>query len=74
MPRINVKCKNCGNEYLAGDFLPVSKSKCPKCKNVGAVKTMVTFGGGSMCFKCNKLHTSGTKKCPICNGELCPQR
>ena len=30
MPRIKVKCKRCGHEYSAGDFLPPSKSTCPK--------------------------------------------
>jgi len=35
MPRINVRCKKCGKEFMVGDFLPPSKKKCPKCKQVG---------------------------------------
>ena len=36
MPRIEAVCKSCGHEFLAGDFLPLSKSECPKCKKIGA--------------------------------------
>jgi hypothetical protein len=31
MPRIRVKCSSCDHEFKAGDLLPPSKAKCPKC-------------------------------------------
>lgn len=34
MPKFNLKCKKCQKEYSAGDLLPPSKSKCPKCGNI----------------------------------------
>lgn len=35
MPKINMQCKSCNTKYSAGDFLPPSKSKCPKCGAIG---------------------------------------
>ena len=38
MPRLKVKCNRFSHEFLAGDFLPLSKTKCPKRKNIGATR------------------------------------
>ena len=35
MPKINMQCKSCNTKYTTGDFLPPSKSKCPKCGTTG---------------------------------------
>lgn len=35
MPKITVLCQNCKETYRAGDLLPPSKSKCPKCGTTG---------------------------------------
>jgi len=36
MPKIEAKCNKCGHVFNAGDLLPPSKARCPKCKNKGS--------------------------------------
>ena len=73
MPKSQIECKKCGEKYWCVDR-PTQEAPCPKCKTIGNKPIMITFGGGTMCYKCNKKHDANKQRCPDCNTLLIPQR